>query len=255
MMTLAEFGLYNWLLDHAWANESKPCFLENDQVKLSRLIGQPLRIYLKAWDGIQKKFKLWIDPRTEVEYFYSEWLYEEFNKRLAFSEQQSVKGKIRAAERWKNHSRGYNPATIRLQSGYTSGYNPATNDEDKEKVSPTPPSKRNQENPIVPSAAASGARVPGEVEEFPEYPPDFEEFFWLPYPRKRGKGAALKAWNKIKPSNGLRERIRSKIEEGKHSPDWIRDDGRWIPNPATFLNQGRWDDVFQATQNRPDVTF
>lgn len=71
--------------------------------------------------------------------------------------------------------------------------------------------------------------------------------FWATYPRKVGKGAALKAWMKIKPSADLHSRILKAIEEQKNTPQWTRDDGQFIPHPATWLNQGRWDD---ETPNR-----
>ena len=32
------------------------------------------------------------------------------------------------------------------------------------------------------------------------------------------------------------------IERQKQSQQWIKDDGQYIPNPATWLNQGRWED-------------
>ncbi len=66
--------------------------------------------------------------------------------------------------------------------------------------------------------------------------------FWAIYPKKIGKGAALKAWKKIKPANGLTERITAAVQLALHSEQWQRDGGQFIPNPSTWLNQGRWDD-------------
>lgn len=69
----------------------------------------------------------------------------------------------------------------------------------------------------------------------------FQEF-WSNYPKKTGKGAALKAWRKLKPSNEFQARILAAIDQQCQSDQWQKDGGQFIPNPATWLNQGRWDD-------------
>lgn len=72
-------------------------------------------------------------------------------------------------------------------------------------------------------------------------PPGFESF-WKAYPRKVGKGAARRAWKKIKaPLTKLPEILHS-IETQKTSSEWSRENGRYIPHPATWLNQERWSD-------------
>ncbi|MGI6602742.1 MAG: DUF4373 domain-containing protein [Saccharofermentanales bacterium] len=71
--------------------------------------------------------------------------------------------------------------------------------------------------------------------------PSFDDF-WSIYPKKVGKKAALKAWEKLRPSKELQERIISAVEQQKKSEQWTTENGRFIPNPATWINQGRWDD-------------
>ena len=66
--------------------------------------------------------------------------------------------------------------------------------------------------------------------------------FWEAYPKKVGKGEARKAWKKVKPDAALHERILHAIDAAKGCDQWCREGGRYIPNPATWLNQGRWDD-------------
>ncbi len=73
--------------------------------------------------------------------------------------------------------------------------------------------------------------------------------FWNLYPRKIGKGAAEKAWKKIRPSNGTVGDILSAVENQKHWPIWERDNGQYIPNPATWLNQKRWADEGQTVSD------
>lgn len=88
--------------------------------------------------------------------------------------------------------------------------------------------------------------VPPEGDEAEPAPKDpkvtgFDEF-WQSYPHKVGKKAALSAWKKLKPNAGLRAKIMESLETQKSSQQWRRENGRYIPNPSTWLNQGRWDD-------------
>ena len=66
--------------------------------------------------------------------------------------------------------------------------------------------------------------------------------FWASYPKKIGKASCLKVWKKLKPTTELHERIMIALESQKRSDQWQREGGRFIPNPLTWLNQGRWDD-------------
>ena len=70
----------------------------------------------------------------------------------------------------------------------------------------------------------------------------FEEF-WQAYPKKQGKGAARKAWGKIHPNAALHKLILESVKaHAERNPQWQRDNGQYIPNPATWLNQSRWED-------------
>lgn len=75
------------------------------------------------------------------------------------------------------------------------------------------------------------------------------EIFWAVYPKKVGKKVALSAFLKVPASE--RPLLVPAIERQKQSPQWQRDGGQYIPNPATWLNQGRWldegiDDSFRT---------
>ena len=78
----------------------------------------------------------------------------------------------------------------------------------------------------------------------------FEEW-WTIYPRKVGKKPARAAWKRIKPDADVLILDAQKRSAG---------DRRWlegiIPNPATYLNQERWnDEIVKPVQkhNAPDV--
>lgn len=66
--------------------------------------------------------------------------------------------------------------------------------------------------------------------------------FWAAYPKKVGKQAARNSWKRVKPDAKLHERIMLAVANAKVSEQWNREGGRFVPNPSTWLNQGRWDD-------------
>lgn len=66
--------------------------------------------------------------------------------------------------------------------------------------------------------------------------------FWSAYPKKRSKGQAARAWTRLSPSPELAETILAALERKKQSDDWLREDGRFIPYPATWLNAQGWED-------------
>jgi len=78
--------------------------------------------------------------------------------------------------------------------------------------------------------------------------------FWKAYPKKTGKGAAEKAFSKIKPSKELLQKMLAAISIQKESSQWKKDAGQYIPNPATWLNQKRWEDeVFNSRRNHEAI--
>lgn len=79
------------------------------------------------------------------------------------------------------------------------------------------------------------------------YSPDFEAF-WKAYPRKSGKDAAWKAWQKRRHEIPALPELAAILARQSHCEQWQRDGGQFIPHPATWLNQGRWQDEVEATQ-------
>ena len=75
------------------------------------------------------------------------------------------------------------------------------------------------------------------------------EQFWAIYPKKQGKGDALKVWKRLKPDKALFEQIMTSVKaHASHNPQWKRDGGQYIPNPATWLRQTRWLDEIPAQE-------
>lgn len=75
--------------------------------------------------------------------------------------------------------------------------------------------------------------------------------FWTAYPRKTGKDAARKAFERRKVTDALLASMLEAIAEQSRSKQWQDDGGRYIPHPATWLNQGRWQDEAPKTGPRP----
>lgn len=82
----------------------------------------------------------------------------------------------------------------------------------------------------------------------------FDEF-WSAYPKKTGKDAAKKAFMARKPSPQLLADMLAAVAVQRQSRDWTKDGGQYIPNPATWLNQGRWMDGEDGGQQAPQETF
>ena len=78
-----------------------------------------------------------------------------------------------------------------------------------------------------------------------EYPVDFL-WFWGEYPKKKSKGAAFKAWQKINPDDLLVSTIIGSVEQHKETKDWQKDNGQFIPYPASYLNQRMWEDEIES---------
>ncbi|STY70543.1 Uncharacterised protein [Megamonas hypermegale] len=73
--------------------------------------------------------------------------------------------------------------------------------------------------------------------------------FWQAYPKKVSKKQAQKSWKKINPSLELFEKIIKALEMVKQTEQWKKDNGKFIPYPATWLNQERWTDEIKMMQD------
>lgn len=78
---------------------------------------------------------------------------------------------------------------------------------------------------------------------------DFDEF-WKAYPKKIGKHEARRAWEKMNGKRPSVDVVISKIEQLKNCDQWKKENGQYIPNPATWLNRGGWDDELNIDVKR-----
>lgn len=69
--------------------------------------------------------------------------------------------------------------------------------------------------------------------------------FWDAYPARRrtAKAPCLKAWAKD-DLESVADQIVLHVEAMKLTPDWTKEDGKYIPMASTYLNQRRFEDGF-----------
>lgn len=86
-------------------------------------------------------------------------------------------------------------------------------------------------------------------------PDDGFALFWKTYPRKVGKGAAQKAWKKIKPDPDVQQDMLIALGWQRTCDQWTKDGGQFIPHPTTWLNEQRWlDDMPQGAAPAKIIT-
>lgn len=85
------------------------------------------------------------------------------------------------------------------------------------------------------------------------YPPEFEAF-WQAYPRRISKKEAFRAYSRAIHEGADHEKILAGVAAYKK---WRSGSG-WRPepkHPATWLNQGCWDDEYDVVEEAPKVEF
>lgn len=69
--------------------------------------------------------------------------------------------------------------------------------------------------------------------------------FWALYPKRRNKGDAWKAWRST--ANLQLADLLNALSWQVHSPAWRKDDGQFIPYPATYIRARAWEDEPDST--------
>ncbi len=71
---------------------------------------------------------------------------------------------------------------------------------------------------------------------------DYFSDFWEVYPKKVAKADAVKAFAKLKINNELMKMVMAGLKRAIKSDAWQKDDGKFVPYPATWINGRRWED-------------
>jgi len=72
------------------------------------------------------------------------------------------------------------------------------------------------------------------------------EDFWAHYPRKVGKVAARRVWDRLRVTPDTGDALIAAVEDQARSAQWTKENGAFVPHPKTWLNQGRWMDELPA---------
>jgi uncharacterized protein YdaU (DUF1376 family) len=210
-----EDAAYRRLLDTYYTTE-KP--LPNDLRQVCRLVLATTETQREAVQTVLEEFfeateNGWINARADAE--------------IATMREKQQKQRDKANKRWQKPPQEHGIAPAMPQHEVTDATASKT-DADAMPPTPTPtptPTPVLKNTPITPK---------GVDERF--------ERFWLAYPRKVGKDAAKRAFDKRRPDDALVTEMLKAVAVHTKSESWRRDGGQFIPHPATWLNQGRWQD-------------
>lgn len=118
-------------------------------------------------------------------------------------------------------------------------------------------------NDIFPKRQMSNARNgkpipntnPDARDTYIGHSPGFDDF-WTIYPKKVAKQNAVKAWGKTgaNDSQALTDTIIADVKRRVES-EWKGKDVQYIPHPATYLNQRRWEDEITPTKTDDDEYY
>lgn len=81
----------------------------------------------------------------------------------------------------------------------------------------------------------------------PKHKPDRFERFWDAWPKghKKARRSAVRAWDKLKASDKLLDRMAEALQQQMQSDQWKRG---FVPYPATWLNGRRWEDEVEPSE-------
>ena len=92
----------------------------------------------------------------------------------------------------------------------------------------------------IPPKAPQVGRRSREPKKTPDWKPERFTGFWAYYPRGENKQAAIRAWDKLRPSDELIDTMAQALRRQVASEDWQQ--GIGIPYASTWINQRRWED-------------
>lgn len=109
--------------------------------------------------------------------------------------------------------------------------------------------------PIAPQGASrrKTKRSRPESKKEPDHKPERFKKFWEFYPRGESKQDAIRAWDKLKPSDDLINQMAKALKKQTQTDEWKR--GIGIPYASTWLNKRKWEDEVkeQPTEPLPDA--
>ena len=241
-LTTEQHGAYLLLLMDYWRHGPPP----DDPAVLAQIAKLSQTVWQTHSSAIGHFFKIqhgvWIHSRVEAER----------SKAEGISETRQSAGRRGAKTRWGDGKQDDKPIANAMANAMANGLQTGSqtawqidrpSHKEKEKETETEQEKEQrldrEKPPIAP--LRGGRRSNGSVSGFSRF-----DAFWAAYPKKIGKDAAAKSFEKRSVDDALLATMLAKIEEWRTTEDWTKERGKYIPNPATWLNQGRWQDEAQV---------
>lgn len=216
-LNTAQHGAYLLLLMHQWRTGSVP----SDETQQARIA----RCGVKEWRRLAPDVLAMFEP-SEGGNLINNRLERERQRSLTISQKRHDVATNAAKKRWKIND------TPMLEA--------CSEDAASKAKSCHPQPQPQSEDRVIPFGSNSRARRPRAT---PPEPKGFAEF-WNHYPAKVGKAAARKAWPRaVAQAGGDPDEIIVALKARLHL---FPDEERFIPNPSTWLNQGRWEDDFDT---------
>lgn len=204
-LSTIEHGAYLLLIFNYWQRGES--FKAKDEQALNKRLASVARLSSDEWNEVREALSEFFSVSD------AEWRHERIECDLdavnAKSAKAAAAGRASAAARGK----GGQPDTEVKSSERSTDVQQTLNHKDKDTdtyIPPKPP-------------AAAGA---------------FDKF-WAAYPKKVGKDAARRRFASRKPNEQLLDDMLRAIAVQRESDQWKRG---YVPNPATWLNEGRWQD-------------
>lgn len=213
-----QVGMYLRLLRHAWYSDP-PCSIPGNMYALETICK------CKPEDDFETKI-VWVlecfDLREDGRYYQKRLEYE--YTKAVFAYRRKVEGGLATAIKNKQLSANH---SAKHPGNHTAHHALRASDSVSDSLKSI---TKKQKHKVSRKLGGSGGIVAG-----------FDEF-WSAYPRKIKKPVAEKSFQAISPDPALLQHMLATIEWQKTTEDWTREGGRYIPHPATWLNQERWND-------------
>lgn len=103
-----------------------------------------------------------------------------------------------------------------------------------------------QEVPPIPPKGGGCASRDESVSMNPE---EGFDSFWREYPKKKSKPEAMKAWKQVHGHDHL-ESILEALTWQRRCEQWQRENGQFIPYPASYLRARQWEDDNDSREKR-----
>ena len=241
-LAMIEDGAYRRLLDQCYASELP---LPSEKAELYRMARAATPSERKAVDYVLGRFFV---PREDG------YHNARADKEIAKFHGKSGKAKAAAIERWDRERERKANANAHPNADANAHPNADANESSEHAIRNAhhahaqPPSTLHPPPSTLHPSANLGSTPPGQGEtsvdgrQRNESAEEWFGKFWAVYPKKEGKKDALQAWHKLKPTPDKARRIIAAVERKKRCYDWTKEEGRYVPWPATYLRGERFED-------------